>query len=69
MDERDKHITNLAALIGALYHFQHRVEAAGGCTSLSGIAIANTMMKSMARNRGRVDLIVSAALLSRKETA
>jgi 5,10-methenyltetrahydromethanopterin hydrogenase len=62
IEELERALTASAATIGAFYQHLERVEAAGGATSISGIATCNTMLKSMRKNANRVeDLIMKPA--------
>lgn len=49
---------NAAATIDAIYQWLDRVEAAGGATSLEGVAACHAMLKSLAQNRARVQTLV-----------
>lgn len=52
-----------AATLSAIYQHLERVEAAGGATSISGIAACNTMLKSLRSNAKRVDSLVMEPLI------
>lgn len=62
--------SNAAALLLAMYEWSDRVEKAGGTTSIEGIAVCHAMLKTMKKNRPRVnDLIIdplNAAIEERK---
>lgn len=62
MNEKDEEmlaaLKNAAALIVALYQHLDRVEAAGGATSISGIAACHAMLKSMRKNADRAETLV-----------
>jgi len=53
-----KAANNAAAILEATYKWLDRVDAAGGATSISGIAACHAMLKSMRANRKRVDELV-----------
>ena len=53
---------NAAAVIGAVYQWLERVEAAGGATSLSGVAACNAMLKSLRKNAARNEQLVMEPL-------
>lgn len=63
--------TNAAAMLGAVYQWLDRVQAAGGATSISGVAACHTMLKSLEQNRSRAETLVMeplrAALAKAKE--
>ena len=48
--------------IEAIYQWVDRVEAAGGTTSIEGIAVAHAMFKSLKNNRGRLDKLITEPL-------
>jgi hypothetical protein len=50
------------ATIDAIYQWVDRVDAAGGATSLSGIAACNAMLKSLRQNRPRIEADIIAPL-------
>lgn len=61
---------NAAAVIGAIYQHLERVEAAGGATSISGVAACNSMLKSLRQNAARTEKLIMEplnAFLSRYE--
>ena len=49
---------NAAATIIAVYTWLDRVNAAGGATSLSGMATCNAMLKSLEKERQRVESLI-----------
>lgn len=49
-----KAATNAAATLAALYDWLDKVDAAGGTTTLSGVAKAHAMLASMRKNRPRL---------------
>jgi predicted enzyme related to lactoylglutathione lyase len=49
---------NSAAMLGAVYQWLDKVNAAGGATSISGIAACNAMLKSIEGNRSRAEKLV-----------
>jgi hypothetical protein len=51
-----------AAVIGAIYQWLERVEAAGGATSISGVAVCNSMLKSLRKNADRTETLVMKPL-------
>lgn len=53
---------NAAAMIGAVYEHLDRVKAAGGATSISGIAACHAMLKSLESNRGRAETLIMEPL-------
>lgn len=53
---------NAAATISAIYEWLDRVEAAGGATSISGVAACNAMLKSLRKNAGRTETLILAPL-------
>lgn len=57
-----KAATNAAAMLGAVYQWLDQVQAAGGATSISGVAKCNAMLKSLESNRERADKLVIAPL-------
>lgn len=61
-DELLKAAENAAATIGAIYQWLERVEAAGGATSISGIAACNAMLKSLRANADRTEKLVMGPL-------
>lgn len=69
VDRRDADIaqlravaTNAAALIGAVYLWLDRVKAAGGATSIAGIAACHAMLNSLEHERPRIDKLIVAPL-------
>lgn len=57
-----KAATAAAAMLGAVYEWLDRVNAAGGATSISGVASCNAMLKSLEGNRARAEKLVMAPL-------
>lgn len=53
---------NAAATIAAIYQWVERVEAAGGATSISGIASCNAMLSSLRKNAERTEQLVMSPL-------
>ena len=53
---------NAAAMLGAVYEWLDRVKAAGGATSISGVAACNAMLKSLEGNRSRAEKLVMQPL-------
>jgi hypothetical protein len=49
---------NAAATINAIYDWVDRVKAAGGTTSISGVAACHAMLQSLERNRARCDRLI-----------
>lgn len=49
---------NALAALDAIYQHLDRVNAAGGATSLSGVAACNTMLKSLNAQRARMENLV-----------
>jgi hypothetical protein len=49
---------NAANTLTAIYAWVDRVEANGGATCISGVAECNAMLKSLNKNRGRVQTLV-----------
>lgn len=60
---------NAAATIAAIYQWVERCEAAGGATSISGIASCNAMLKSLRKNADRTETLVMAPLRAAIERA
>lgn len=56
--------TNAAAMLGAVYQWVDKVNAAGGATSISGISACNAMLKSLENNRGRCEKLIMEPLRS-----
>lgn len=54
--------TAAAATLGAVYEWLDRVKAAGGATSISGVASCNAMLKSLESNRARCEKLVMQPL-------
>lgn len=61
--------TNAAAMLGAVYQWLDKVNAAGGATSISGVAACNAMLKSLERNRSRAETLVMEPLRAAIEKA
>lgn len=61
-DELLKAAANAAATIGAVYQWLERVDAAGGATSISGIAACNAMLTSLRKNADRTEKLVMEPL-------
>lgn len=72
-DELLKAAKNAAATIGAIYQWLEQVEAAGGATSLSGVAKCHAMLTSLRKNAGRTEKLVMeplrAAIAKASETS
>ena len=49
---------NAAALLAGVYEWLDRVEKAGGATSIEGVAACHAMIKSLRKNKPRVDRLV-----------
>lgn len=60
---------NAAATIASIYEWLDRVEAAGGATSISGVAACNAMLKSLRKNADRVETIIMKPLREAIEDA
>jgi hypothetical protein len=58
LDDLVKVAATAAAMLDAIYQHVDRVNAAGGATSISGVAACNTMLKSLNGNRARVEKLV-----------
>ncbi len=57
-----KAAVNASNLITGMYEWFDRVDAAGGATSISGVAACNAMLESMKKNKPRIDALVMAPL-------
>lgn len=57
-----KAATNAAAMLGAVYQWLDQVKAAGGATSITGVAKCHAMLKSLEGNRGRAEKLVMEPL-------
>lgn len=57
-----KAAVNAGATLGAVYEWLDRVDAAGGATSISGVAACNSMLESLRGNRQRVDDLIMKPL-------
>ncbi len=53
---------NAAATIDAVYQWVDRVEAAGGATSIQGVAACHAMLTSLKKNRSRCETMIMAPL-------
>lgn len=53
---------NAAATIAAIYQWVERCEAAGGATSIEGVATCNAMLKSLRKNADRTETLVMVPL-------
>lgn len=60
---------NAAATIGAIYQWLDKVEAAGGATSIQGVATCNAFLKSLRANAKRTDELVIVPLMKAIEEA
>ena len=60
---------NAAAAIGAIYQWLDKVEAAGGATSIQGVATCNAFLKSLRANAKRTDELVIVPLMKAIEEA
>lgn len=49
---------NAAQTISAIYQHLDRVEAAGGATSISGVAACHTMLQSLRKNAPRIQTLI-----------
>ena len=58
MDDKTKALVNAAATIGAVYQWIDQIEAAGGATSISGVAKCHAFLASMKKNRERMETLV-----------
>ena len=58
-----------AQTIQAFYQWVDRVQAAGGTTSISGIAQCHAMIKSLESNRERLNKLVMDPLIAAIEKA
>jgi len=54
--------SNAAAMLAAVYEHVDRVNAAGGATSISGVAACHAMLKSLNANRDRAEKLIMAPL-------
>lgn len=57
-DNIKKAATNALAALDAIYQHIDRVNAAGGATTLSGVAACNTMLKSLNTQRPRMEKLI-----------
>ncbi|MGH8465098.1 MAG: hypothetical protein ACRER5_13185 [Pseudomonas sp.] len=72
MVERDELLgaaKNAAATIAAIYQWVERCEAAGGATSIEGVATCNAMLKSLRKNADRTETLVMVPLRAAIERA
>lgn len=53
---------NAGAMLGAVYSWLDQVKAAGGATSIAGVAKCHAMLKSLEANRGRAETLVMVPL-------
>lgn len=60
---------NAASMLIAIYEMHTKVKLAGGCTCLSGVAAARTMMIAMERNKDRFNALVLQPLADAVEFA
>lgn len=58
-----------AATLDAIYQWVDRVEAAGGATTISGIAECHAMLASLHKNRARMHKLVMEPLAALIEEA
>lgn len=68
-DDLMKAAKNAAAILGGIYEWLDRVEAAGGATSLSGVASCHAFLKSLRKNQTRTNELVITPLLAAIEKA
>ena len=61
-DELRSAAVNAAALLAGVYEWLDRVEKAGGTTSIEGVAACHAMLKSLRKNKSRVDQLVMQPL-------
>lgn len=54
---------NAVATIKAIYEWLDRVEAAGGATSIEGVAVCHAFLKSLRNNATRTNLLVIKPLI------
>jgi hypothetical protein len=64
-----KAATIAAATLDAVYQWIDRVNAAGGATSIAGVAACNSMLKSLNGNRARCEQLVMKPLREAIERA
>lgn len=57
-----KAASHAAATIGAIYQWLDSVNAAGGATSIAGVAKCHAMLKSLENNRARTEKFVMEPL-------
>lgn len=58
MDDNQKALAHAAAALQAIYQWVDRVNDAGGCGTISGIATANSMIASLNKNRARFQSLI-----------
>lgn len=58
-----------ALYLDAVYQWLDRVEAAGGATSIEGVAVCHAFLKSLSNNRERAARLVMEPLKRRIELA
>jgi hypothetical protein len=68
-DELLKAARNAGAMLGAVYEHLDRVNAAGGPTSLSGMASCAAMVRSLNSNRERAEKLIMKPLRDAIEKA
>ena len=61
-DELRSAAVNAAALLAGVYEWLDRVEKAGGATSIEGVAACHAMIKSLRKNKPRVEKLVMEPL-------
>lgn len=61
-DELRSAAVNAAALLAGVYEWLDRVEKAGGATSIEGVAACHAMLKSLRKNKPRVEKLVMEPL-------
>jgi hypothetical protein len=61
-DELLRAALNAAATLDAVYQWVDRIEAAGGATSISGVAACHAMLTSLKNNRARCETLIMAPL-------
>ncbi len=60
---------NAAATLDAVYQWVDRVEAAGGATSIQGVAACHAMLTSFKKNRARCEAMIMAPLRAQVSAA
>ena len=66
-DELMRAALNAAATLDAVYQWVDRVEAAGGATSIQGVAACHAMLTSLKKNRTRCETLIMAPLRAQIE--